>query len=75
MSTNHKGLISEDDLLDILTLQRARHSSIRAMARELGINFRMLSKVLNRSELPGTTVPAAVGYEPVTMYRKVRKKK
>lgn len=69
------GLISEDDLLNILALKLSRHASIRAMARELAIDFRMLSKVLNRSEKPGTTVPAAVGYEPVTMYRKVRRKK
>lgn len=76
MTRNHKGpLISADDLLNILTLRLSRHASIRAMARELGIDFRMLSKVLKRSELPGTTVPAAVGYEPVTMYRKMRKKK
>lgn len=66
-------LLTEKQFMALLLNHRAGARSIRALARDLDVNWRMLTKVLNEETGPGIAIPAALGYEPVMMYRRVRR--
>jgi hypothetical protein len=66
-------LLTEKQFMALLTNHRAGARSERELARDLKVNWRMLNKVLNGASPPGNAIPAALGYEPVTMYRRVRR--
>lgn len=63
-------LLTEKQLKDLLDIRRSTARSERDLARELGINFRMLNRVSNGRGL-GTVIPRALGYQPIVMYRRI----
>lgn len=66
-------LLTEAQLL-VLLLNRKNRTALRPFAQELGVNFRQLARVINGEDTPGLAIPAALGYEPVVFYRKLKTK-
>ena len=67
-------LLTADELREELR-ELLRKRTLRELGDELGIAFQSLSLVLNGDRGVGLQIPAALGYEPVTLYRRVAKKK
>lgn len=63
-------LLTEEELRFVVGDLRAGRP-LRTFAQTLGgVTFQTLGKFLN-GDKPGQALPSALGYEPVTMYRKL----
>lgn len=67
--------LSQAELLEMLELA-SRGRALRDFAAELGgVPYQFLGQVLNGKKHPGDKIPAALGYEAVTVYRPIQSKK
>lgn len=65
--------ITEAELLRLLE-ERRGDRSIRAFSVEVGIGFQGLARVLKGQDGPGIAIPAYLGFEPVTLYRPIKRR-
>lgn len=65
-------IISGDELLGILRARVTEATSKASAATALGISRQYIGEVLAGKWLPGPKLLARLGYEKVTMYRRVK---
>lgn len=72
MADTQDSWLTETQLVDLLEICRADRP-LRAFAHDLGgVPYQMLGEVLARRKAPGTKIPQALGYEAVTLYRRIQ---
>lgn len=64
------GYASDQELRAELERRQREAGGTSALARELGISRQMLNAVLRSGKPLGVAIPEALGYHPVTVYKR-----
>ena len=64
-------MLDHDQLVALMKQETRNAGSQKTLAMKWGISQQQLSDVLNRRRMPGPRILRMLGFEPVTMYKKI----